>query len=112
MLTDRMDIVFIFIFCVSLSVTTSVADGNGEKTEENPATNTTVTVKPGVTATQNSTQNNGNETKSSDSGIDGIIRKFKDNKAMLFRTFCVLMAVTAIVVVYFVIRAWRLVYSL
>ena len=107
---DRTQICLIFIFGVLLAVTASTGSENGEQLD-NPTSKTTNTEKPGVTSTQNSTQSPANETKSSDSGLGGILHKLQDNKGMLLRTFYVLMGVTTIVVFYFVVRAWRLVFQ-
>ena len=107
MVADRIQYIFIFLFCVLLALTLcqSAETNEGSDKSQTPAPNknNTATVSS-VAGTMNTTARKKNETET---GFNGFMKDLEDNKGMLLRTFYVLMGVTAIVVVYFIIRAWR-----
>ncbi|KAL4227846.1 hypothetical protein ACF0H5_013284 [Mactra antiquata] len=73
-------------------------------------TKVTENEKPDVNSktTDNKNVTNVNNTSDNDmKGAPGWYQKVVENKGMLMRTFYVLIGVTSIVVIYFVIRAWR-----
>lgn len=69
------------------------------------------TGKPNDNVPSNTFPNTNNSTKINTTelqkGDENLYEKVVKNKAMLMRTFYVLLGVTSIVVIYFVIRAWR-----
>ena len=70
-------------------------------------TTPSITKKPVVTDTTNST--NCTETGTCDKNAGSLMDKIKENKDMLMRTFYVLIGVTLIVILYFIVRTWRFV---
>jgi hypothetical protein len=94
------EFVFLFSFVVFLTIfpLAPCLDLETSLTSNSTATPTVVS-----TTTQNSTH--GNETATNES--KGIMETVFKNKGMLMRAFYVLIGITAIVVVYFGVRAWR-----
>lgn len=74
----------------------------GNENSENVASKPNV---PSITSPENN--NNTNNATKEMKGDEGLYEKLKANKDMLMRTFYVLLGVTSIVIIYFVIRAWR-----
>ncbi|XP_062614321.1 membrane protein FAM174-like [Saccostrea cucullata] len=95
----------IYISLIIVILTVIPCDSADKATDESTAspksstsTLSTTTPKPGANETgKNGTENVG----------DGTFFNFKENKGMLMRAFYVLIGLTAIVVVYFGVRAWR-----
>ena len=111
---DRIKYIFFAVFCILLCVTVCNSEENkngtsDKKTPTKPTTQKPTTQKPDtvslVSETPNKNNKSENETGKEESGFMKQL-----NKGMLLRTFYVLMGVTAIVVVYFVVRAWRFVF--
>lgn len=95
--------VYLFSFLVFCSVFSTLpcvdAGDDGSATSVTP--DTTLTVNTTAVAPLTSTSNDTVKEKT-------IMETIKDNKDMLMRAFYVLIGVTAIVVIYFGVRAWRL----
>lgn len=101
--------VYLFSFLVFCSIFSTLpgadaSDGiDGSSATTSPTTvasETTVTVNTTAVAPLMSTSNDTAKGKT-------IMETIKDNKDMLMRAFYVLIGVTAIVVIYFGVRAWR-----
>lgn len=86
----------------------SVTTKSNKVTTITVSTSTTPVPKPSVTV-DNSTKCAKNDTQCQEYG--GIWKKLQDNKGMLLRTLYVLIGITSIVIVYFVVRAWRCVFK-
>lgn len=99
--------VYLFSFLVFCSIFSTLPgadgiDGSSATTSlTTVASETTVTVNTTAVAPLTSTSNDTAKGKT-------IMETIKDNKDMLMRAFYVLIGVTAIVVIYFGVRAWRL----
>lgn len=89
----------IFLYCLTVFVILVQFKTAGSTTPSNNDSNNTSTKKP------NNTEDCINCTKTDDHNI---FQHLLNNKPMLMRAFYVLLALTAVVVVYFVIRSWRL----
>lgn len=87
------------VFCSIFSTLPGVDAGNDDSTPS-VAPDTTLTVNTTAVAPLTSTSNDTVKEKT-------IMETIKDNKDMLMRAFYVLIGVTAIVVIYFGVRAWR-----
>ena len=113
---DRIRYLLLIVFCTLLCVTicnsTATQDETSDKktTQKQPGATQKPSTASVVSATPNSNNKSENVTGKTDSGSKTFMQNLQDNKGMLLRTFYVLMAVTAIVVVYFVVRAWRYVH--
>lgn len=86
---------------------TPTVNKNEETGQENSVH---TTGKPNNNVPSNTSPNTVNVTKNGtelQKGDENLYEKMVKNKAMLMRTFYVLLGVTSIVVIYFVIRAWR-----
>lgn len=93
----------IFLYCLTVFVILvqfKTVNGVGQPAGSTTPSNNTSTKKP------NNTEDCINCTKTDDHNI---FQHLLNNKPMLMRAFYVLLALTAVVVVYFVIRAWRFV---
>lgn len=91
------------VFCSIFSTLPGVDAGDDRSTPASTsvAPDTTLTVNTTAVAPLTSTGNDTVKEKT-------IMETIKDNKDMLMRAFYVLIGVTAIVVIYFGVRAWRL----
>ena len=112
---DRIRYLFFVVYCILLCVTICNSAATQDETSEKKTTPkpTGATQKPTsasvVSETLSKNNKSDNDTGKEESGVKHFMKTLQDNKGMLLRTFYVLMGVTAIVVVYFVVRAWRFV---
>jgi ABC-type transport system substrate-binding protein len=92
------------VACVAQKKTSVAPTSNVNKITNNGTIASSSKNEPTTLKPSNGTKENGTL-----SGGGGIFQQIKDNKDMLTRTFYVMLGVTSIVVIYFVVRAWRLV---
>ncbi|KAJ8303927.1 hypothetical protein KUTeg_017510 [Tegillarca granosa] len=83
----------------------SITKKSNKVTTVKVSSSTTAAPKPAVTV-DNVTKCAKNDSNCQEYG--GIWKKIQDNKGMLLRTLYVLIGITSIVIIYFVLRAWRL----
>ena len=89
-----------FVYLCSLVVFLSFLSTSSVDCSSTPSPTTQPTTTVSTTTLQSNVTTPNNETR-------GIMETLRENKGMLMRAFYVLIGVTAIVVVYFGVRAWR-----
>jgi len=97
----------VFLYCLTLIVILIQFKTVNGVDPLKPTANADSTTPPNnITKKPNTTEDCNNCTKAEEQNI---FRDLLNNKPMLMRAFYVLLAVTSIVIVYFVMRAWRFV---
>lgn len=97
----------VFLYCLTLIVILIQFKTVNGVDPLKPTAKADSTTRPNdITKKPNVTEGGINSTKTEDQNI---FQHLLNNKPMLMRAFYVLLAVTSIVIVYFVMRAWRFV---